>query len=74
MRDAARKGHVAEMHAIFDAHMAEPAAQLDLAKAREIVKDRHAALLCYEADAAGCHRAVVADLLADELGLTIENL
>src|ERR1700755_3061991 len=36
-RDAARKGRVAEMHAIFEDHMAEPAAQLELAKATEIV-------------------------------------
>lgn len=73
-RDAARKGHVAEMHAIYRDHLAEPAAQLDLAKAREIVKDHRAALLCYEADVAGCHRAIVADLLADDLGLEIVNL
>ncbi len=73
-RDAARKGHIAQMHAIFHEHLAEPAAQLDLARAREIVNDRRAALLCYEAEAAGCHRAIVADLLADDLGLTIVNL
>src|SRR5258708_28520130 len=32
-RDAARKGHTGEMHAIFAAHMEEPAAQLALAEA-----------------------------------------
>src|SRR6185503_11951769 len=53
-RDAARKGHVAEMHAIFEDHMAEPGAQLELAKATELVRgDQKVALLCYEADAAG---------------------
>ena len=46
-RDAARKGRVAEMHAIFKDHMAEPAAQLELAKATEIARDEEdrAALL-----------------------------
>lgn len=73
-RDAARKGHIAEMRAIFEDHLAEPAAQLELAKAREIAKERKAALLCYEADAAGCHRAIVAERICDELGCNIENL
>src|SRR5438270_4431152 len=52
-RDAARKGHVAEMHEIYEGHLAEPAAQLQLAQATEIAGERKAALLCYEADAAG---------------------
>src|SRR5436305_11977253 len=50
-RDAARKGRIAEMREIFEAHMAEPAAQLELAKATEIARSGTAALLCYEADA-----------------------
>src|ERR1700742_2139629 len=37
-RDAARKGRIAEMHAIFEDHMAEPGAQLELAKATEMVR------------------------------------
>lgn len=28
----------------------------------------------YEADAAGCHRAIVADLICGELGCAVENL
>src|SRR5256885_10195774 len=35
-RIAARKGHIAEMTAIFEDHMAEPGAQLELAKATEM--------------------------------------
>src|SRR5690242_8339567 len=35
-RDAAHKGHVAEMHRIYEAHLKDPAAQLQLAKATEI--------------------------------------
>jgi uncharacterized protein (DUF488 family) len=73
-RDAARKGRIAEMHAIFRTALAEPAAQLDLARAREIVAERRAALLCYEAEASDCHRAIVADLLAAETPLEIVNL
>ena len=62
------------MRQIFEAHMAEPAAQLELAKATEIARDQKAALLCYEAEASGCHRAIVARLICDELGCGIEDL
>jgi uncharacterized protein (DUF488 family) len=73
-RDAARKGHIAEMHRIFEAHMVEPAAQLELAKATEIVREKKTALLCYEADAAGCHRTILANWICGTLGCEIENL
>lgn len=73
-RDAARKGRIAEMRAIFEGHLAEPAAQLELAKATEIALEKKAALLCYEADHRGCHRAIVADRISEALGCEIENL
>src|SRR5512144_2902666 len=49
-RDAARQGRTADTRKIFEAHMAEPAAQLEQAKATEIARDQKAALLCYEAE------------------------
>ena len=73
-REAARKGKVAEMHEIFRAHMVDPAAQLELAKATDIVREKKTALLCYEADACGCHRTILAGWICDELGCEIENL
>jgi uncharacterized protein (DUF488 family) len=74
-RIAARKGHVAEMHEIFKAHMAEPAAQLELAKATDFVREgRKVALLCYEADAGACHRSIVAERICESLDCEIENL
>jgi uncharacterized protein (DUF488 family) len=73
-RDAARKGHVAEMRAIYEEHLQEPAAQLELAQAAEIAEGRKAALLCYEADPAGCHRAIVAERVCGALGCKVENL
>jgi uncharacterized protein (DUF488 family) len=62
------------MHAIYETQLAEPAAQLELAQAAEIARDRKAALLCYEADAHRCHREIVAERLCASLGCTIENL
>ena len=73
-RDAARAGRVAEMVEIFEGHLAEPAAQVELARAGEIASARKAALLCYEADPCGCHRSIVAARLRDKLGLEVENL
>ena len=73
-RTAARAGRVAEMHAIFEKHLEEPAAQLELVRAAEIVTARKSALLCYEADAAGCHRSIIADRLRERLPLQIEHL
>ena len=73
-RIAARAGRVAEMHAIFKDHMVEPGAQLALAKATEMASERKVALLCYEAEAAGCHRTIVAHRICDVLGCEIENL
>ena len=73
-REAARKGRIGEMTEIFEAHMAEPAAQLELARATAIAADRKTALLCYEADACGCHRKILAEAIADSLGCEIENL
>lgn len=73
-REAARKGRIDEMTEIFEAHMAEPAAQLELARATAIAADRKTALLCYEADACGCHRKILAETIAGTLGCEIENL
>lgn len=59
-RDAARKGRIAEMHAIFEEQLATPEAAVALEQAIEAAQDKRAALLCFEAEAGGCHRHVVA--------------
>jgi uncharacterized protein (DUF488 family) len=73
-RIAARAGRVKEMHAIFERHLEEPQAQLALAYATEVAAQRKAALLCYEADAAVCHRRIVANLIADRTDVEIVDL
>ena len=73
-RLAARAGRTAEMHAIFERHLQEPAAQLELARAAELAQKHRVALLCFEADAAHCHRAIVADRLRERLACTITDL
>jgi len=73
-REAAKKGYIREMRAIFADHLAEPASQLQLAELRALAAERRVALLCFEADHAGCHRAVLAEQLAAEDGFEVVNL
>jgi uncharacterized protein (DUF488 family) len=73
-RIAARAGRTAEMHRIYERHLEEPAAQLQLAEAGDIAARARTALLCYEADAAGCHRRIVAERLVAAAGFEVEDL
>ncbi len=73
-REAARKGRVGEMRAIFADHLEEPASQLQRAELKELAGRKRVAMLCFEADHAGCHRAVLAEQLADEDGFAVVNL
>ena len=62
------------MRAIYEAHLTEPAAQLQLAEAADLAGEHRVALLCYEADAAGCHRRIVADRLRAATGYEVVDL
>jgi uncharacterized protein (DUF488 family) len=73
-RLAARAGRIKDMHRIYERHLEEPAAQLELAQAAELAQKRRVALLCYEADAACCHRAIVAERLRERLKFKIVDL
>ncbi len=73
-RQAARAGRIAEMHAIFEEQLATPEAQMQLAEATEIAAGKRAALLCFEADASGCHRRIVAERIQDRIGSEVVDL
>jgi uncharacterized protein (DUF488 family) len=73
-REAARKGRIAEMRAIFEVQLETPEAELAMEQADSAARERHAALLCFEADAGGCHRAVVAERLVARSGYSIIDL
>ena len=73
-REAARKGRIAEMRDIFEQQLATAEAEHDLARAAAIAAERPAALLCLEADAAGCHRRIVAERLTALLGVAVRDL
>ncbi len=73
-RQAARAGRVQEMRAIFDAQFMTTAAQMALAHAVELSLGRRVCLLCYEAEAACCHRQIVADRMAAQTGAPVLHL
>ncbi|HYC74375.1 DUF488 domain-containing protein [Brevundimonas sp.] len=73
-RDAARKGRIGEMREIFTEHMQEPPSQLAFEQLRDLAKQKKTALLCFEADHAGCHRAALAERLQAEDGFEVVNL
>ncbi len=73
-RQAARAGRTQEMQRIYEAHLQEPEAQLELAAAAETVTTRPSALLCYEAEARDCHRRIVADRIRDKIGCEVVDL
>ena len=73
-RDAARAGRIAEMAAIYEGHLAEPAAQVELARATTMAEDRRVALLCYEHDANCCHRKIVAAHIQNRLHCQVVDL
>lgn len=59
-REAARKGRTAEMEKIYAVQLDTPEAGLAMEQALDVAGETRAALLCYEADAAGCHRTMLA--------------
>jgi uncharacterized protein (DUF488 family) len=73
-RDAARAGRTAEMQRIFTEHLREPQAQLELSLACDVAQRRPAALLCFEAEAKRCHRAVVAELIHERIGCEVIDI
>lgn len=74
-RAAARAGRHAEMRAIFLEQLATPKAQVALDTLGDLVRSgKRVAILCFEADPAHCHRAIVAAALAERMPLEIDNL
>ncbi len=73
-REAARKGRIAEMRAIFAGQLETSEAELAMEQAKAAAAERPSALLCFEADAGHCHRAVVAERLAAAEALEIHDL
>lgn len=73
-RDAARKGRIGEMRAIFEEQLETPEAELAMKQAKAAASERRTALLCFEREAPCCHRAIVAERLAAACGFNVRDL
>jgi uncharacterized protein (DUF488 family) len=73
-REAARAGRTEDMRIIYEGHLEQPDAQTELVLAAELALHQPAALLCYEADARRCHRAIIAQRVHERIGCEIVDL
>jgi uncharacterized protein (DUF488 family) len=73
-REAARKGRIGEMRAIYGDQLETPEAELALEQALGEAGERHAALLCYEREAADCHRSMLAEHMLRRAPFRIEDI
>jgi len=58
-RDAAKKGDVATLTAVYDEQLELPEAQAAAARMLELACEMPSALLCYERDPCYCHRTLL---------------
>ncbi len=71
-RDAAKKGDVATLRAVYAAQLELPEAQAQAAIMRGLAAEKPSALLCFERDPCHCHRTLL--LAAEGEGAEVVNL
>ena len=64
-RDAAKKGDVATLTAVYDDQLALPEAQAAAAQMLDLAKEKPSALLCYEREPQHCHRTLLLDAVGE---------
>jgi len=71
-RDAAKKGDVATLEAVYEVQLGLPEAQAEAAKMRALAAEKPSALLCFERNPEHCHRTLL--LEAEGAGAEIVDL
>ncbi|MDP1026431.1 DUF488 domain-containing protein [Sphingomonas sp. KR1UV-12] len=71
-RDAAKKGDVATLRAVYDDQLVLPEAQVAAARMLELAGEVPSALLCYERDPCHCHRTLLMQAVGE--GWRVEDL
>ena len=71
-RDAAKKGDVATLEAVYDAQLGLPEAQAEAARMRALAAEKPSALLCYERNPEHCHRTLLLEAEGD--GMEVVDL
>jgi uncharacterized protein (DUF488 family) len=73
-RQAARAGRTAEMRAIYAGQLETPEALLAMEQVLDAAGTRRAALLCFEKDAPGCHRSMLAERMLARTAFEVVDL
>lgn len=73
-RTAARAGRTAEMRAIYAAQLETPEAALAIEQALGEAGERRTVLLCYEREAADCHRSMLAERMIARRQFEVRDL
>ncbi|MDT8758039.1 DUF488 domain-containing protein [Sphingomonas psychrotolerans] len=71
-RDAAKKGDVATLEAVYDVQLGLPEAQAEAAQMRALAAEKPSALLCFERNPEHCHRTLL--LHAEGEGMEVVDL
>jgi uncharacterized protein (DUF488 family) len=64
-RDAAKKGDVATLEAVYEEQLELPEAQAEAAIMLGLAAEKPSALLCYERDPKHCHRTLLLDAVGE---------
>jgi uncharacterized protein (DUF488 family) len=62
------------MEEIFREHMTSDRAQVELAQAKQLARERRCCLLCFEQDPMTCHRRLVAEMITGDTQQPIVHL
>lgn len=73
-REAARAGRIAEMRRIYAGQLDTPEASFAFEQALEAAAARPSALLCYEREAPGCHRSMLAERILQRRRFKVRDL
>jgi uncharacterized protein (DUF488 family) len=73
-REAARKGRTEEMRRIYAGQLDTPEAELAFEQVLAEASERRSVLLCYEAEAAGCHRRMLAERMVARQSFEVVDL
>lgn len=74
-RVAARASRLDDLFRIYEGHLATPQAREELDALTALVRaGQRVCLLCYERDVAHCHRARVAELVCERVGVPVDHL
>ena len=71
-RDAAKRGDVATLAAVYDEQLALPEAQVAAARMLELAAEMPSALLCFERDPRHCHRTLLLRAVGE--GVEVQDL